>query len=122
MLIGAYRDNEVGPSHPLLRTLEVIRSAKGSVQEIVLAPLLLRDVGRLVVDALHCDSVSAEPLAQLVHEKTGGNPFFTIQFLMLLAQEPLLAFDHGAAAWRWDIARIRPRGSPRTWSISWRPS
>src|SRR4029077_10365974 len=78
ILIGAYRDNEVGPAHPLLRTLEAIRNAGARVQEIVLAPLQIEDVGRLVADALHCKPERARPLAQLVHEKTGGNPFFAI--------------------------------------------
>jgi hypothetical protein len=30
------------------------------------------------------------PLAQLVHEKTAGNPFFVIQFVYTLADEGLL--------------------------------
>ena len=51
------------------------------MQEIVLAPLGLDDIGRLVADALHCAPERARPLAQLVQEKTGGNPFFAIQFL-----------------------------------------
>jgi PAS domain S-box-containing protein len=110
LLVGAYRDNEVSPSHPLMRTLEVIRKAGASVQEVVLAPLGLDDVGRLVVDSLHCDLDSAHPLAQLVHEKTGGNPFFAIQFLTALAEEGLLAFDADAAAWISDLARIRAKG------------
>ena len=38
LLIGAYRDNEVGPSHPLMRALEAIRNAGARVQEIVLGP------------------------------------------------------------------------------------
>ena len=109
MLVGAYRDNEVGPAHPLMRTLEAIRNAGARVQEIVLAPLGLDDVGRLVADALHCEPERARPLAQLVHEKTGGNPFFAIQFLTALADEGLLAFDRGAPAWQWDIDRIRAR-------------
>src|SRR5207248_3052113 len=81
LLIGAYRDNEVGPAHPLLRSLEAIRDAEARVHEIVLAPLRIDDVGRLVADALHCKPERARPLAQLMHEKTGGNPFFAIQFL-----------------------------------------
>ena len=93
LLVGAYRDNEVGPAHPLLRTLEAIRSAGARVQDIVLAPLGLDDVGRLVADALHCAPERARPLAQLVHEKTGGNPFFAIQFFTALAEEGLLALD-----------------------------
>src|SRR5271163_422273 len=109
LLVGAYRDNEVGLSHPLSRTLEVIREAGARVHEIVLAPLRLDDIGRLVTDALHCEPEYAQPLAQLVHEKTGGNPFFAIQFLIALADEGLLAFDSVAPVWAWDIARIRAR-------------
>jgi PAS domain S-box-containing protein len=110
MLVGAYRDNEVSSSHPLLRTLGAIRKAGAVTQEIVLAPLGLDDVGRLVAAALHCERDAAHPLAQLVHEKTGGNPFFAIQFLMALAEEGMLAFDPEAAAWIWDLARIRAKG------------
>ena len=76
----------------------------------MLAPLGLDDVGRLIADALHCEPERARPLAQLVHEKTGGNPFFAIQFFMALAEEGLLAFDPVAPAWQWEIDRIRAKG------------
>src|SRR6202453_4374658 len=109
LLIGAYRDNEVGPAHPLIRMLEAIRETDAKVREIVLAPLELRDVDRLIADALHCEPGRARPLAQLVHEKTGGNPFFAIQFLIALADEGLLAFDSVAAVWVWDLNRIRAK-------------
>ena len=45
-----------------------------------------------------------------MHEKTGGNPFFTIQFLTALAEEGLLAVDHGVGQWVWDLDRIRAKG------------
>jgi PAS domain S-box-containing protein len=109
LLVGAYRDNETGPSHPLLRTLEAIRDAGARVHEIVLAPLRLDDVGRLVADALHCEPERARPLAELVQEKTGGNPFFAIQFFTALGEEGLLAFDPAVPAWQWDINRIRAK-------------
>jgi PAS domain S-box-containing protein len=110
LLVGAYRDNEVGPAHPLKRTLEAIRGAGASVQEIVLAPLMPDDVARLLADALHTEHERARPLADLMFEKTGGNPFFTIQFLLRMADEALLAFDPGLAAWTWDLPRIRAKG------------
>ncbi len=110
MLVGAYRDNEVSSSHPLMRTLGAIRKAGARVQEITLAPLRLEDVEQLVADALHCDRDAARPLAQLVHEKTGGNPFFAIQFLTALAEEGLLVFDPEPGFWTWDLARIRAKG------------
>jgi predicted ATPase/GAF domain-containing protein len=109
LLVGAYRDNEVGSSHPLTRSLEAIRNANASVHEIVLAPLGLSDVGRLIADALHCAPERVAPLAQLVQEKTGGNPFFAIQFLLALADEGLLAFDSVAAVWVWAMDRIHAK-------------
>src|SRR6478672_6985644 len=109
LLVGAYRDNEVSPSHPLLRTLEAIRKAGARVQEIVLAPLGLDDVSQLIADALHCEPERVRPLAQLVQEKTGGNPFFAIQFFTALAEEGLLSLDPVVSAWQWDINRIRAK-------------
>ena len=110
MLIGAYRDNEVDASHPLMRKLEAVRSAGATVHEIKLAPLDQEHVTRLVVDALHAERERAAPLAQLVHEKTAGNPFFVIQFLRVLVEENLLAFAHDKAQWSFDLDRIHAKG------------
>jgi predicted ATPase len=46
----------------------------------------------------YCDAGRAAPLAQLVHEKSAGNPFFVIQFLSALIDEGLVTFDHPALA------------------------
>ena len=110
MVIGAYRDNEVDSAHPLMRKLEAIRQAGATVQDIILAPLAREDLGRLIADSLRCQPERATPLAQLVHEKTAGNPFFAIQFISALAEEALLTFDHGAARWSWDLNRIHAKG------------
>jgi PAS domain S-box-containing protein len=110
MLIGAYRDNEVSSSHPLMRKLETIRDSGAVVREIILAPLTEGDLRQLISDSLRCESGSTASLAQLVHEKTGGNPFFAIQFISALAEEGLLIFDHSAMQWSWDLARINAKG------------
>jgi hypothetical protein len=110
LLVGAYRDNEVDSNHPLMQSLEAIRQAGHAVQHIVLAPLALDDVARLVTESMHCPPAEAVPLAQLVLDKTGGNPFFTHQFLTTLAEEKLLHFDVGPGIWRWDLPRIYAKG------------
>jgi PAS domain S-box-containing protein len=110
LLIGAYRDNEVGPSHPLALALDAMRRTHIFVNEIVLAALELEDLSRLIANALHCDEQRARPLARLVTEKTGGNPFFAIQFLTELAAEALLSFDADIAAWTWHVALIAAKG------------
>jgi PAS domain S-box-containing protein len=110
LLIGAYRDNEVDATHPLRRKLDTIKSAGGRVEEIALAPLAREHLEHLVADALRYEPACAAPLARLVHEKTGGNPFFAIQFLYALAEEELLTFDHGATCWSWDPHHIHAKG------------
>jgi PAS domain S-box-containing protein len=108
LVIGAYRDNEVTAAHPLMHKLEAIR-ATGAVQDIKLGPLTTKDLRRLVADSLRCDVEQEAPLAALVHAKTGGNPFFVIQFLHVLADEGLLAFDHERARWAWDLDGIHAK-------------
>jgi PAS domain S-box-containing protein len=110
MLIGAYRDNEVDSTHPLMRKLEMLRKTGAAVQEIVLAPLVRNDLEQLIGDFLRCEPERTAPLAELVHEKTNGNPFFSIQFVYSLAEEGLLIFDHRDSRWSWNLARIHTKG------------
>jgi PAS domain S-box-containing protein len=110
LLIGAYRDNEVDLTHPLMRKLDAIRKTGAFVQEISLAPLAREDLEQLIVDTIGCTPPVAAPLARLVHDKTGGNPFFVIQFISALAEEGLLRLDHDAASWHWELNSLHAKG------------
>jgi PAS domain S-box-containing protein len=107
LLIGAYRDNEVDAQHPLTRRIASIRQ-RATVSEIKLGPLGREHVGQLTADALRTTRDEVAPLAQLVHAKTAGNPFFVLQFLHVLADEGLLAFDSEVHP-RWDVERIQAK-------------
>ena len=109
MLIGAYRENEVDAAHPLRQQLQAIEVAGGKVAEVTLTPLSREELGQLIAETLRCELDRAASLAQLVQEKTGGNPFFAIQFISSLAEEGMLIFDHNAMCWSWDLDRIRAK-------------
>ena len=109
LLIGAYRDNEVHSTHPLMLKLEAMRQAGMALHDIVLAPLGREDLGKLLADSLRCEPKRVAPLAQLTHEKTSGNPFFAIQFITTLAEEALLTFDYATARWSWDLKQIHAK-------------
>jgi PAS domain S-box-containing protein len=110
MLIGAYRDNEVNATHPLVRKLDAIRQSGAAVQDIVLTPLRRDDLLQLLLDSLRSEPERTDPLAALIHERTTGNPFFAIQFISALADEGLLTFDYGKGQWSWDLSRIHSKG------------
>ncbi len=109
-LIGAYRDNEVSPAHPLSLTIEEIIKNKVSVDRIFLSPLDLATVTQLISDALNCREERVTALAELVLLKTGGNPFFMNEFLKALYTEGLLQFEFTATRWEWDLGEIQGRG------------
>ena len=105
-LIGAYRENEVNPLHPLLMTLEGLQKEGATISQITLAPLQLNGITRLIADTLHRNINTASPLAKLILRKTDGNPFFINEFLKTLYTENLLQFDVEHLCWRWNIAHI----------------
>ena len=110
LLVGAYRDNEVGPDHPLMDVLARLRDAGRQIHPIKLGSLSLEHVEELIADALRAGRDPVRPLAEMVFERTGGNPFFAIHFLTELVAERLLVFDTGLAGWAWDLARIHAKG------------
>ncbi|MCY1077579.1 trifunctional serine/threonine-protein kinase/ATP-binding protein/sensor histidine kinase [Archangium lansingense] len=110
LLIGAYRDNEVSPSHPLVHSLEELRKAGVQLTELQLEPLRMEELQQLVADTLPgADEGLIQPLSALVLEKTGGNPFFVLQFMRTLHQDGLLVRTP-QGTWRWDAEGVREKG------------
>ncbi|MGB3205049.1 MAG: AAA family ATPase [Crinalium sp.] len=126
MCIGAYRegashplrDREVDLNHPLIKMRDRLQQQGAIVNTIILTPLQLEQIVQLIADALHQEPESVQPLAELVDQKTSGNPFFINEFLKTLYQENLLSFVREAGAkhhrafqcWQWDIAQIEALG------------
>ncbi|HEY9600239.1 MAG TPA: AAA family ATPase, partial [Allocoleopsis sp.] len=107
LLLGAYRDNEVNPTHPLMLTLEEIQSSGAVVNNIILKPLDITHVNQLVSDTLRTDTEQSKSLTELVFNKTQGNPFFLTQLLKSLHQENLLYFNFSQGCWQWDINQLQ---------------
>ncbi|MDZ7967512.1 MAG: AAA family ATPase [Nostoc sp. DedSLP03] len=116
LLIGAYRDHEVNPMHPLMLALEEIQKLGATANTITLAPLDQTSVNHLVADTLSCSLALATPLTELVLSKTQGNPFFSTQFLKALYQDRLITFNPpqsplrkggSQGGWECDIAQVR---------------
>ncbi|WP_208343332.1 ATP-binding protein, partial [Aetokthonos hydrillicola] len=105
-IIGAYRDNEVNPGHPLMLTLSEIEKTLFTINTITLTPLNQLQINKLVADTVKCSENLATNLSQLVYQKTQGNPFYTTQFLKALHQDKLIEFDFELGCWKCDISQI----------------
>jgi len=109
-LLGAYRDNEVNPTHPLIMTLEALQKQGAIINQITLTPLDLEHIAMLIADTVRRDRGSVILLAELVVGKTQGNPFFVNQFLRTLYEENLLNFNLQQRNWDWNISKIEAVG------------
>lgn len=111
-VIGAYRENEVSPTHLTMQTLETIKASGTFIHNIELKPLSHQHIRELIADTLKADPENHHicQLALLIENKTQGNPFFLTQILKTLATEKLLNYDLTLAKWQWDIAKIQGIG------------
>jgi tetratricopeptide (TPR) repeat protein len=86
LVVGTYRDDEIGPDSPL-------RSLGGASECIGLEGLQPVDVGRLLADVLERAPTDEEALT--VHHHTGGNPLFVTHVARILAAGAPLGLPSG---------------------------
>ncbi|MGE5660201.1 MAG: ATP-binding protein, partial [Actinomycetota bacterium] len=109
LMIGAYRDNEVSPAHPLIQALDKLQKNQASLTTLILTPLNRNDVGQLVADTLKKPQ-KIHPLVEILFNKTQGNPFFLTQLLKVIYDENLLFYNFTSRQWEWDIEEIQAIG------------
>lgn len=110
LLIGAYRDNEMTPHHPLITTLTDLEKNHIKLNKIILNSLEIESIIELISAVLHQSLEQIIPLAFLILRKTGGNPYFIREFLKTLYSENLLTFDVKNLCWQWDLHKIESMG------------
>ncbi|MBE9225097.1 AAA family ATPase [Phormidium sp. LEGE 05292] len=109
-LIGAYRDNEINPTHPLIITLDGLKNQGTTINQITLTPLDIKHIAQLIADTVYKDTATVISLADLIINKTQGNPFFVNQFLRTLYEQNLLSFNSQQRNWEWNISQIEAVG------------
>ncbi|NTW28822.1 MAG: AAA family ATPase [Coriobacteriia bacterium] len=105
MVVGTYRETDVGPTHPLAH-------AMARWEQLGLAPEMLRldnfgreDLAALLGSMLRLPVEDVESLAAAMSTHTGGNPFDTVELLNALRADKIL--ELGADGWTWDNKEVR---------------
>ncbi len=111
LCVGAYRDNEVSPAHPLMEMLQEISQTSQNINTIHLGNLNKDAVLTMLSETLDfAQNQKLERLADNILAKTQGNPFFTHQFLKNLYEEKLIYFSFETKTWQWDNIKIQQSG------------
>ncbi|MEO5369481.1 MAG: AAA family ATPase [Magnetococcus sp. DMHC-1] len=104
LLIWAYRDNEVGPTHPVMARLEELQQTDMAIEQLTLTPLPLDQTTLLVTETLYQTPAAVASLARICQQKSGGNPFFLRQFLTALHDRKIFRFQD--RQWQWEMDDI----------------
>jgi predicted ATPase/signal transduction histidine kinase/CheY-like chemotaxis protein len=110
LIIGAYRDDEVDPAHPLSRAVEQLRSEGHEIPSLPLGPLEPAHVEELVAETLRRPPAECAGLTAEIMAKTAGNPFFVRHCLLALHHDGHLRFDPTSGGWSWDLGALDALG------------
>jgi len=110
LVIGAYRDQEIGDKNGFGYVDSVFRQSVTEITKIELSCLDIKAVTELLADTLRCSYDEAISLAKVVYQKTDGNPFFLNQFVAFLHHDRLIEYDHDTNCWKWNLRLIAELG------------
>ncbi|MEG6520356.1 AAA family ATPase [Desulfotomaculum sp. 1211_IL3151] len=111
--LGAYRHNEVDPSHPLIKLIKHIKEGNQPLEEIQLEPLMTQHCHEMVSYILDTPLTQTEALSDFINMLSEGTPLFVSESLSYLYNENLLFLDENRQ-WRWDIDKIHQSDMPNT--------
>ncbi len=111
--IGTYRNDEVPPEHPLWRMRQALVDAQAALTSFLLTPLDPAAVTQIVRASLQASgSDDVEPLAQMIHARSHGNPFFIRALLTTLHEADILHFDRDRGRWTWELDEVASASLP----------
>jgi predicted ATPase len=112
LLVITCRSNEVHEIHTVPLLLASLQRQNVPLQEIFLDNLNPAHVHSLVNTVLRSDDdASTMDLADTIHQKTHGNPFYVLTFIQTLVDEALLDYNFGKMRFTWNLAAIRTKNA-----------
>lgn len=111
MMIGAVRAEEESHSDELETVIQDINTFRKKERKRPIARLSVKNLDEHQVNELVADSLKISPretteIAELIHQKTAGNPLFSQQLLLKLYNESYITYDNYRLIWFWDINEI----------------
>jgi len=111
LIVGCYRDTEIGPDHALKNTFGDLARNKVSTLSISLSNLNTEQVNMLVAQTLQMQPESTKDLGNIIFAESGGHCLFVQQLIKTLKQEGQLMYSASDQTWTWDVKALQSRDS-----------
>lgn len=111
MIVGCYRSNEVDEKSMLFNKMQSLVGRKDKfnfhITDIALSSCDVDSVNKMIMGMMSMDEEErTRGLAEICFKRTEGNPFFLIEFMLMLQSEGLISYNLGLLKWVWDDEKI----------------
>ena len=106
LIILSYRTTEDNQNNPFLDMIDSLKKDKIYPKTIRLKPIGIEDITELLADSFHSKLDGVKDLADIIFQKTSGNPFFINELIKKLANDKKIYLDESNGKWQWDIQKI----------------
>ncbi|WP_067031753.1 ATP-binding protein [Allomuricauda sp. CP2A] len=107
MFVLAYNPKDIDENHPLLQLQKELEDSKSLTATIRLKSLTKLAVKRIVGKALSEKGKNINQLAEVIFEKTRGNPYYINHFLKLIYDQEVLTFDQKTHRWNFELIKVK---------------
>ncbi|MGJ0480178.1 AAA family ATPase [Pantoea agglomerans] len=109
MLVLAFREGESMPCPMIAGFLLRIRAAAPRMVALTPQPLSVKSIGRWLAGMMHTRPGGNRELAQILFEKTGGNPLSVQEFFRQAVDDGVINFRQNPPKWHYDRQALTAR-------------
>eukprot|EP00980_Cylindrotheca_fusiformis_P026016 scaffold15205_cov128-Cylindrotheca_fusiformis.AAC.1 len=111
MILGCYRSNEVDEESPLFKKIQNLEMKQDKfnfhITDVAVGSCDTGSVNKMIMAMMSIDDEECtRGLAEVCFKRTGGNPFFLIEFMVMLQDKDLISYNIGLLKWIWDENKI----------------
>lgn len=107
MVVVSHKDFATLPCQTMRGLLTTLRESAVRVTDITPQSLSIKQIARRLAGMFHVRASATCELARVVHEKTGGNPLFTQEFIRQAVQHGLISHRKFPLTWHYDLDAIK---------------
>lgn len=118
LFIGAYRDAEVAPDHPLRRLISQHRDRHIPTAYIHLQTYDHTALRQMLIPMIPATTDGLDELVDILLHKTDGNPLYFKQFVEDILEHKWMYFNGQERVWRWNAMHIAAWHIPEELAVS----
>jgi len=108
LFVGSFRHDEIDENHPFSVQYSYLQMMTSNVNttDIKLSSFSKKDIAIMISEEFHLPCRVVSGLADIVHKKTSGLPFFVVELLNSLLRDSIITYSSPKQCYSWDVDTV----------------